>query len=161
MKNVRTNKKLYSALFSILFFAGVSFNSSVFAASAQQNNEEWMAFANSLATAQSGAVLEYSATGSENFIPHCVFQQLSGKNVTARIKRNGEIWTFNGNNLNGFNVNENQYYQTLAALGYLTGIYAVPNLGVSPPAAQTSPVPIAEENEKNTSENQASYGEYK
>ncbi len=160
MKTFIKNKKIYSLVFTGLLLACISTSGNVFAFNTQQHNADWQAFANSIASAQSGAVLEYSATGSENFIPHFVFQQLNGKNVSVTIKRNGEIWAFNGNNLNGFNVNENQYYQTLAALGYLSGTYYVPDLGVSPPAGNSAPQNTGDNSNK-SSENSISYGEYK
>ncbi len=171
MKTFVKNKKVYGALLTGLLLAIITTSGNAFAMNSQQHNADWQAFANSITSAQNGAVLEYSATGSENFVPHFVFQQLSGRNVSITIKRNGEIWAFNGNNLNGFNVNENQYYQTLAALGYLSGTYYVPNLGVSPQVSQITPItPTApnavsavDENSKNNenSENSISYGEYK
>ncbi len=135
-KNVKSI--IIKALIFTFLFVGLSNNA--FAMNNGQNEVDWQNFSNGINSAQSGAVLNFSAPGTCNFVPHNVFQNLSGKNVTINISRNGETYVLNGNNLSGFDINASQTFETLKALGYMTSTYYVENLGVSPPA-EIAPTP--------------------
>ncbi len=152
MKN-NTNSKKHLTIIAVAFLIGVfSLHSTVYAQddAHARAQEGWNGVTQSIILAQEGAVINYNAPGDSNFVSHSVFQHLSGRNITLILKRNGEIWEFNGNNLKGFNVNQNQYYQTLAALGYRTGTYYVENLGVSPPVnTQKAPITPPQNNTQN------------